>query len=72
MEKIIFILIVLTVDLKSSELLINLDLVKVSNYILNDVIVLFEVQKKTESENFRSQRQIQEKKNQKELYKAKF
>ena len=43
MEKIIFILIVLTVDLKSSELLINLDLVKVSNYILNDVIVLFEV-----------------------------
>ena len=72
MEKIIFIVIVLTVDLKSSELLINLDLVKVSNYILNDVIVLFEVQKKTESENFRSQRQIQEKKNQKELYKAKF
>ena len=43
MEKIIFILIVLNVDLKSSELLINLDLVKVSNYILNDVIVLFEV-----------------------------
>ena len=43
MEKIIFILIVLTVDLKSSELLINLDLVKVSNYILNDVIVLFQV-----------------------------
>ena len=43
MGKIIFILIVLTVDLKGSELLINLDLVKVSNYTLNDVIVLFEV-----------------------------
>ena len=43
MEKIIFILVVLTVGLKSSGLLINLDLVKVSNYILKDAIVLFEV-----------------------------